>query len=65
MTSIDTEVLQRGDSRCPGARFIELALVYGSNMTPGNFAEVYRSGFSKGYQDGFRVGVSERAERAG
>ena len=31
----------------------------------GNFAEVYRSGFSKGYQDGFRVGVGERAERAG
>ena len=31
----------------------------------GNFAEVYRSGFSKGYQDGYRVGVSERAERAG
>jgi len=31
----------------------------------GNFAEVYRSGFSKGYQDGYRVGGSERAERAG
>jgi len=31
----------------------------------GNFAEVYRSGFSKGYQDGYRAGVSERAERAG
>jgi len=31
----------------------------------GNFAEVYRSGFSKGYQDGYRVGASERAERAG
>jgi hypothetical protein len=27
----------------------------------GNFAEVYRSGFSKGYQDGYRVG----GERAG
>jgi hypothetical protein len=31
----------------------------------GNFAEVYRSGFSKGYQEGYRVGVNERAERAG
>ena len=31
----------------------------------GNFAEVYRSGFSKGYQDGYRVGASERTERAG
>ena len=27
----------------------------------GNFAEVYRSGFSKGYQQGFRVGGNERA----
>jgi len=31
----------------------------------GNFAEVYRSGFSRGYQDGFRVGASERAQRVG
>jgi hypothetical protein len=31
----------------------------------GNFGEVYRSGFSKGYQEGFRVGANERAERAG
>jgi hypothetical protein len=31
----------------------------------GNFAEVYRSGFSRGYQDGFRVGANERAQRAG
>src|SRR6266550_2673139 len=31
----------------------------------GNYAEVYRSGFSKGYQDGYRLGVSERTERAG
>jgi hypothetical protein len=27
----------------------------------GNFAEVYRSGFSKGYQEGYRVGSNERA----
>jgi hypothetical protein len=27
----------------------------------GNFAEVYRSAFSRGYQDGYRVGGSERA----
>jgi hypothetical protein len=27
----------------------------------GNFAEVYRSAFSRGYQDGYRVGSSERA----
>ncbi len=27
----------------------------------GNFAEVYRSGFSRGYQDGYRVGGNERA----
>ena len=27
----------------------------------GNFAEVYRSGFSRGYQDGYRVGSNERA----
>ena len=27
----------------------------------GNFAEVYRSGFSRGYQDGFRVGADGRA----
>ncbi len=31
----------------------------------GNYAEVYRSGFSKGYRDGFRVGANEKAERAG
>jgi len=27
----------------------------------GNFAEVYRSGFSRGYEEGYRVGGSERA----
>jgi len=27
----------------------------------GNYAEVYRSGFAKGYQEGFRVGANERA----
>jgi len=27
----------------------------------GNFAEVYRSGFSRGYQDGYQVGGNERA----
>ena len=26
----------------------------------GNFAEVYRSGFSRGYQDGYRDGVNRR-----
>jgi len=26
----------------------------------GNFAEVYRSGFSRGYQEGYRVGRGER-----
>jgi len=33
----------------------------------GNFAEDYRNGFSRGYQDGYRVGQNERArkERAG
>lgn len=33
----------------------------------GNFAEVYRPQFSRGYQDGYRVGQEERArkERAG
>lgn len=29
----------------------------------GNFAEVYRSSFSRGYQDGFRVGADERARK--
>jgi hypothetical protein len=27
----------------------------------GNFAEVYRSGFSRGYQEGYRVGSNDRA----
>jgi hypothetical protein len=27
----------------------------------GNFAEVYRSGFSRGYQEGYRVGENNRA----
>ncbi len=27
----------------------------------GNFAEVYRSGFSRGYQEGYRVGNNSRA----
>ena len=27
----------------------------------GNFGEVYRSGFSRGYQEGYRVGSNERA----
>src|SRR5215207_1457217 len=27
----------------------------------GNFSEVYRSAFSRGYEDGYRVGGSERA----
>jgi hypothetical protein len=27
----------------------------------GNFAEIYRSGFSRGYQQGFREGQSQRA----
>jgi hypothetical protein len=27
----------------------------------GNFAEVYRSGFSRGYQEGYRVGENDRA----
>lgn len=27
----------------------------------GNFAEVYRSGFSRGYQEGYRVGGNSRA----
>ena len=33
----------------------------------GNFAEDYRTGFSRGYQEGYRVGQGERAskERAG
>lgn len=33
----------------------------------GNFAEVYRSGFARGYQEGYQVGANERAlkERAG
>jgi hypothetical protein len=33
----------------------------------GNFAEEYRSSFSNGYQDGYRAGANERAqkERAG
>jgi len=33
----------------------------------GNFAEDYRNGFSRGYQEGYRVGQNERAlkERAG
>ena len=32
----------------------------------GNFAEVYRPNFSRGYQDGYRVGAAERdAKRAG
>ena len=29
----------------------------------GNFAEVYRSGFSRGYQDGYRTGMNERNRR--
>lgn len=32
----------------------------------GNFAEVYRPNFSRGYQDGYRAGAAERdAKRAG
>ncbi|HJS23679.1 MAG TPA: hypothetical protein VJ751_04850 [Pyrinomonadaceae bacterium] len=32
----------------------------------GNFAEIYRNNFSRGYQDGYRVGGAERdAKRAG
>jgi hypothetical protein len=27
----------------------------------GNFAEVYRSGFARGYQDGYRTGLNNRA----
>ncbi len=27
----------------------------------GNFAEVYRNGFSRGYQEGYRVGSNDRA----
>lgn len=27
----------------------------------GNFAEVYRTGFARGYQEGFQVGANERA----
>lgn len=27
----------------------------------GNYAEVYRSGFSRGYEEGYRVGQNERA----
>jgi|SRR5215216_1787077 len=29
----------------------------------GNFAEVYRPNFSRGYQDGYRVGASERERK--
>jgi hypothetical protein len=29
----------------------------------GNFAEVYRSGFSRGYGEGFRAGADERARK--
>jgi hypothetical protein len=29
----------------------------------GNFAEVYRSGFSRGYQEGYGVGADERANK--
>lgn len=29
----------------------------------GNFAEVYRSGFSHGYEEGYRVGADERAQK--
>lgn len=29
----------------------------------GNFAEVYRPQFSRGYQDGYRVGQNERAQK--
>lgn len=29
----------------------------------GNFAEVYRSGFSRGYAEGFKVGADERARK--
>src|ERR1043165_4360002 len=31
----------------------------------GNFAEAYRTGFSRGYQEGYRVGQNQRSERAG
>ena len=31
----------------------------------GNFAEYYRSGFSRGYHDGYRAGQNERGLRAG
>jgi hypothetical protein len=27
----------------------------------GNYAEVYRSGFSRGYRDGYRIGADQRA----
>jgi hypothetical protein len=29
----------------------------------GNFAEVYRSGFSRGYEEGYEVGQGERAQK--
>ena len=29
----------------------------------GNFAEVYRSGFSRGYEEGYEVGRTERAQK--
>lgn len=29
----------------------------------GNFGEVYRSGFARGYQEGFRAGANERSQR--
>ena len=29
----------------------------------GNFAEVYRSSFSRGYEDGYEVGKNERAQK--
>ena len=31
----------------------------------GNFAEDYRNGFTRGYQEGYRVGQNERGLRAG
>ena len=60
MTNGNLDVFKKFDSAKSGAATVE---VKGVNHDAGfgNFAEVYRSGFSRGYQDGYRVGDNERA----
>ena len=38
-----------------------IALISSAEAQAQNFAEIYRNNFSRGYQEGYRVGGAERA----